>query len=214
MRSRNLSQAARALIGMSSFIVCSALIHVAVTHRTPLLEWLALTSLALVPFSVALAELRVRAWLGFVALSAALWWLVSAGGGWPLLYLPSIAIPAALAWFFGRTLRAGRQPLITAIAVAASPDLPDYLRRYTRQLTVLWTAIFVAMVISDLALATLAPQGWWSFMANAGNYLIIGGVVAIEYLIRRLRFRAFAHPGFAEYLKIVVRANPRRISGG
>ena len=101
-----------------------------------------------------------------------------------------------------------------AIAVAASPDLPDYLRRYTRQLTMLWTGIFVAMVIWDAALATLAPDGWWSFMANCGNYVLIGATVAIEYLFRRLRFRDFHHPGFAEYLKIVVRSNPRRIPGG
>jgi uncharacterized membrane protein len=172
-----------------------------------------LTALAFVPFSVALVELRIRAWLAFVLLSVALWWLVRMGGGWPLLYLPSIGIPAMLAWFFGQTLRSGRQPLITAIAVGASPDLPDYLRRYTRRLTVLWTLIFVAMVVWDLSLAILAPHAWWSFMANVGNYVLIGATVAIEYLFRRLRFRHFDHPGFAEYLKIVVRANPRRIPG-
>jgi uncharacterized membrane protein len=214
MTSRTLSSSTRAVIGTASFILCSVLIHIAVMRRTSLVEWFALTSLALVPFSIALIELRWRAWVTFLLLSIGLWWLVRMGGGWPLLYLPSVGIPAMLAWFFGRTLRAGRQPLITAIAVAASPDLPDYLRRYTRQLTVLWTGIFVAMVIWDLSLAALAPHGWWSFMANCGNYLIIGAIVAVEYLVRRLRFRHFSHPGFAEYLKIVVRSNPRRIPGG
>jgi uncharacterized membrane protein len=214
MRSRTLSSSARAIIGTSSFILCSVLIHVAVMRHTSLIEWLALTSLAFVPFSIALIELRWRAWVAFLLLCIGLWWLVGMGGGWPLLYVPSVAIPAMLAWFFGRTLRAGRQSLITTIAVAASPDLPDYLRRYTRQLTWLWTGIFIAMVIWDLSLAVLAPHAWWSFMANCGNYLIIGSTVAIEYLFRRLRFRHFAHPGFAEYLKIVLRSNPRRMPGG
>lgn len=213
MRSVPLSQPARALLGTLSFVLCSVLIHVAVLRRTPLLEWLALTALVFVPFSIAVVELRWRAWLAFAAASAALWWLVQVGGGWPLLYLPSVGIPAALAWFFGRTLRDGRQPLITSIAVAATPGLPDYLLRYTRQLTVFWTVLFVAMVVWDACLALFAPHRWWSFMANFINYLIIGAVVAIEYGFRRLRFRQFDHPGFVDYLKIVVRANPRRIGG-
>jgi uncharacterized membrane protein len=199
---------------MLSFVLCSVLIHVAVMHRTALLEWLALISLAFVPLGIPMFELRWRAWLAFATSCAGLWWLVRVGGGWPLLYLPSIGIPAALAWFFGRTLRAARVPLISAIALAASPDLPDYLRRYTRQLTVFWTGIFIAMTAWDAALAVFAPHGWWSFMANFANYLLIGATVAIEYLWRRLRFRDFDHPGFAEYLKIVVRANPRGMGGG
>jgi uncharacterized membrane protein len=203
----------RALLGTSSFLVCSVLIHVAVMRRTPLFEWLALTALVFVPFAIPVFERRWRAWLGFAASSAAMWWLVRAGGGWPLLYLPSIGIPAALAWLFGSTLRAGRQPLITGIAVAATPGLPDYLLRYTRRLTVFWTGLFVAMVAWDAALALFAPHRWWSFMANFANYLILGAVIAVEYGFRRLRFRDFDHPGFADYLKIVVRANPRRMAG-
>lgn len=199
---------------MLSFVLCSVLIHVAVMYRTPLAEWLALISLAFVPLSIPMFELRWRAWLAFAASCVGLGWLVSVGGGWPLLYLPSIGIPAALAWFFGRTLRAGRVPLISAIALAARPDLPDYLQRYTRQLTAFWTAIFIAMTVWDACLAAFAPHGWWSFMANFANYLLIGATVAIEYLFRRLRFRDFDHPGFTEYLKLVVRANPRGMDGG
>ena len=53
----------------------------------------------------------------------------------------------------------------------------------------------------------------WSIMANGVNYVVIGVAVGGEYLYRRLRFREYAHPGFAEYLKIVVRADPRRMRG-
>ena len=51
-------------------------------------------------------------------------------------------------------------------------------------------------------------------MANCANYLVVGAAVTLEYAFRRLRFRDYAHPGFAEYLKIVVSADPRRIRGG
>jgi uncharacterized membrane protein len=202
---------ARALIVALSFVASSVLIHVAVMGHTPWLEWLALVSLVFVPFSLPLFALRWRAWLLFAAICAGSWWLVKYGGGRPLLYLPSILIPAALAWFFGRTLAAGRQPLITSVALAARPATPDYLLRYSRRLTQLWTGIFIAMTLWDLALALFAPREAWSFMANGANYLVIGATVTIEYIYRRWRFRDYSHPGFVEYLRIVVTADPRRM---
>ena len=208
------SKQARALLVAASFIGSSVLIHLAVMDRGPLVEWLALCSLVFVPFSVGLVEVRWRAWLGFAAACAAMGWLVTTVGGRPLLYAPSVLIPAALCWFFGRTLVAGRQPLIATVALAARPATPDYLLRYSRRLTQLWTGIFAAMVAWDLGLALFAPHAAWSAMANCGNYVVIGLAVGGEYLFRRLRFRDYDHPGFAEYLKIVVRADPRRMYGG
>lgn len=197
----------------SSFILSSALIHAAVMQPGAALEWLALLSLALVPLCLPLLDGSWRAWLLFAALAAGFAGLVHAGGGSVLLFLPSVAIPATLAWFFGSTLRAGRQPLIVTVALAARPATPDYLLRYSRSLTLFWTWLFVAIAAWDLALALLAPRAAWSAMANCGNYLVIGLVVVGEYLFRRLRFRDYEHPGFAEYLRIVARANPRRMSG-
>jgi len=208
------SKQARALLVAGSFVASSVLIHVAVMHRTPLIEWLALCSLVFVPFSVGLAGLRWRAWLGFLVICAALGWVVVTVGGRPLLYAPSVLIPAALCWFFGRTLFGGRQPLVATVALAARPETPDYLLRYSRHLTRLWTGIFAAMCAWDLGLALFAPHAAWSAMANGGNYLVIGLAVGGEYLFRRLRFRHYDHPGFAEYVKIVVRADPRRMYGG
>ena len=204
---------ARALLVAASFVASSVLVHLAVINRTPLVEWLALCSLVFVPFSVGLVELRWRAWLGFVAACAALASIVVTIGGRPLLYAPSVLIPAALCWFFGRTLAAGRQPLVATVALAARPQTPDYLLRYSRHLTQLWTGIFAAMCTWDLGLALFAPHAAWSAMANGVNYLVIGLAVGGEYLFRRLRFRDYDHPGFAEYVKIVVRADPRRMNG-
>jgi len=209
----NVPKHARALLVAASFVTSSVLIHLAVTNRAPLVEWLALCSLVFVPFSVGLVELRWRAWLGFVAACAALAAIVVTIGGRPLLYAPSVLIPAALCWFFGRTLAAGRQPLVATVALAARPQTPDYLLRYSRHLTQLWTGIFAAMCTWDLGLALFAPHAAWSAMANGVNYLVIGLAVGGEYLFRRLRFRDYDHPGFAEYVKIVVRADPRRMNG-
>jgi uncharacterized membrane protein len=214
MRTFSVSKSARAFLVAASFVASSALIHIAVMSRAPLVEWLALCSLVFVPFGIGLVELRWRACLGFAASCAAAGWLVLNVGARPLLYAPSVLIPAALCWFFGRTLAAGRQPLVATVALAARPATPDYLLRYSRRLTQLWTGIFAAMCAWDLGLAVFAPHAAWSFMANCGNYVVIGVAVGGEYLFRRLRFRDYDHPGFAEYLKIVVRADPRRMYGG
>jgi uncharacterized membrane protein len=210
MRNVTISRTARALTAVVSFALASVLIHVAVSGESRLVDWLAIVAIVAVPFSIALLELRWRAWLVFAGLVALAWWIADTGGGRLLLFAPSVLIPAMLAWFFGRTLLSGRQPLIVAIALAARPTTPDYLLRYSRQLTVFWTGIFVAIGTWDLLLAVFAPEYWWSVMANCGNYLVIGAAVGGEYLFRRLRFRNYAHPGFSEYLKIVVNANPRR----
>jgi uncharacterized membrane protein len=206
-------QAARALLVAGSFVASSVLVHLAVMEGKPLIEWLALCSLVFVPFSVGMAGLRWRPWLGFALSCAAMGWLVATVGGRPLLYGPSVLIPAALCWFFGRTLIRGRRPLVATVALAARPATPDYLLHYSRRLTQLWTGIFAAMCAWDLGLALFGPHAAWSVMANCGNYVVTGLAVGGEYLFRRLRFRDYDHPGFAEYVKIVVRADPRRMYG-
>jgi uncharacterized membrane protein len=208
-----LSPTTRAWLVALSFAASSVFVHFAVTRQTPLLERAALIALAFVPFCVGIAELRWGAWCSFALVAALVWWLVGLDGGAPFLFLPSIVIPALLAWFFASTLRPGRESLITAVARAARPDTPDYLLRYSRTLTVLWASLFAAMALWDGLLAAFAPQSWWSFMANLANYLLVGAFVVGEYVFRRLRFRDYAHPGFAEYVRIVAKTDPRRLRG-
>lgn len=209
----SLSHTARAWLVALSFAASSVLIHFAVTRQTPLLERAALIALAFVPLCVGIAELRIGAWCAFAVLAAGAWWLVGRDGGAPFLYLPSVVIPAMLAWFFASTLRPGRESLITAVARAARPDTPDYLLRYSRTLTALWASLFAAMALWDALLAAFAPRSWWSVMANLANYFLVGAFVVGEYIFRRLRFREYSHPGFVEYVRIVARTDPRRLRG-
>ena len=62
------------------------------------------------------------------------------------VFLPSLAVNLLLAWFFGRTLAAGRIPLVTSIArfVRDSPSLAPERERYTRRVTWAWCVFFVA----------------------------------------------------------------------
>jgi uncharacterized membrane protein len=217
MARASLSQTARAWLVAIAFVASSALVHFAVTRPSPLAERLALIALAFVPLSVGMLEGRPIPWLAFALLSSLAWWLVGVDGGAFFLYVPSVVMPAMVCGFFGSTLRRGREPLIVVVARAARPDTPDYLLRYSRTLTVLWAALFAAMAAWDLALALFAPHEWWSITANLLNYLVVGAFVAGEYVFRRLRFRDYAHPGFVEYVRIVVHArgvmNARKAGG-
>ncbi len=208
-----LSPSSRSWLVAASFVAASVLVHFAVTRETPLLEKIALIALAFVPLGAGMVERVPRAWIAFGLACVLAWFIVEWGGAAPFLYLPSIVIPAMLAWIFGSTLRRGRTPLVTAIALAARPQTPACLVAYSRSLTVMWAALFAAITLWDAALALFAPHAWWSFVANLANHLVIGATVGGEYAYRRLRFRDHAHPGFLEYLRIVASAHPRGARG-
>ena len=107
-----------------------------------------------------------------------------------LVALPSIALNAVMATVFGLTLRAGRTPLIHAIAawaMAPEPVSPAFVR-YLRTLTLAWTIFFIVMAFICVALAVAAPFAWWSLFANVLSWPLIGAFFCGEYLIRRIWF--------------------------
>jgi uncharacterized membrane protein len=185
-------------------------IHLAVLSRNPWFEWLALTIIVALPLAEGLLAGRLAAWLWFVALASSAALVVRLQCAALLLYLPSVALPGLLAWFFGRTLLAGDAPLIERIARSARGPLPDYLVAYTRRLTQAWTLLFAGMALFALLLALSGRRELWSLVTNVGNYLLVAVFVLVEYVYRRWRFSDYPHPGLLEYLRIVVRSNPRQ----
>lgn len=123
--------------------------------------------------------------------------------------LPSIVVPALVAYGFGRTLRAQREPLITRIAREARGPLPPELLVYTRRLTAFWAIALALLAAASAALAMFASHRVWSWLANFGSYALIGTFVVGEYFYRRQRFPDYPHPSFNEYVAILVRADYR-----
>ena len=126
----------------------------------------------------------------------------------PLLVAP-VAFVALVAWVFGRSLKAGRVPLITRIVSGLDGLPPAQLRpdvaAYARSLTGLWTGVLVLLGLANLVLALLAEPGGllaqagidspypitheqWSWFANLLNYGLVGGFFALEFQWRRRRF--------------------------
>lgn len=109
--------------------------------------------------------------------------------------LVPVFVLGALALFFGRTLRAGEQPLIERIALVSDPALPPELRRYTRRLTAVWCAYFVLA-----ALVALVARGSWIAISGwvwAGTVLLFAG----EHLLRRRLFPQHRFPGLIQQVR-------------
>jgi len=145
----------------------------------------------------------------------------------PMLLVP-VAFVALIAWWFARSLRDGRVPLITRIVsrlddVAPAAMAPD-LRRYTRSLTAAWAGLLAALAVVNLALALLAvPDGLlatlgvpsplpisrtqWSWFANVCNYGVIGGFFIVEYQLRKRRFPG-RYDSFLHFLRKLAGLGP------
>lgn len=98
-----------------------------------------------------------------------------------------------LAWFFGRTLAAGREPLIRRFSRLSRGGLPPELETYTRRLTVMWTALMLAMAMVAAVTAVFCPPDVWSWVANVGLPLGSLSIFLAEHAYRAVRFAHLGH---------------------
>lgn len=143
------------------------------------------------------------------ALLAVLALLVQRGGVTDLEHLYVLqhgGIHLVLAWSFAITLRAGHKPLITTLAEGVhrrlGQDFPPALTVYTRGLTQLWVAYFLAMILLSAMLYALASWAWWSLFCTVLTPLSVATLFVTEYLWRYHR-----HPEFPRVsMQAVVQA--------
>jgi uncharacterized membrane protein len=163
--------------------------------------------------------LRVAAGLaGLAAYQALAHWLATAALGWPpaaraLLLLPQLAICLALAWMFGRTLRAGREPLVTRMSRSVHGALPAAIVAYTRNVTLAWTLFLSAMAVTSVLLYLLAPLPVWSLFANVLFFPLVGLMFLAEYAHRILRYRWFSHASIVQSVAAFRRQRPSGSAG-
>lgn len=107
-----------------------------------------------------------------------------------LLYYP-VAVSLALLCLFGWSLT---QPmsLVERLARLQEPELPLAGVRYTRTVTRVWCGFFV--INGGLAAATVwhGDLALWSLYNGLVSYLLMGLLMAGEYLVRRRVKRRFA----------------------
>jgi uncharacterized membrane protein len=151
---------------------------------------------AMVPL-LALALLAWRTplrWPGaLIAVGAGLWLWTRPGSTPGALLAMHAGVYLGLLWLFARTLRAGREPLVTGIARRVRGVLPPEVAGYTRRVTQAWCVFFACMAVASIVLFRFAPLPVWSLFANLLNPPLVAVMFVGEYLVRITRFRHLQH---------------------
>jgi uncharacterized membrane protein len=146
-----------------------------------------------------------RRFLGLVvgvALAAAAWRFADAVAF--LAFIPPLAAFAFMAFFFGRTLRAGSEPLINRIARKEQSELPPDTARYARGLTGVWAICFATLFLVALGLAPLLSLEAWSRWVQCLGYVVPGALFLGEYAYRHHRFPHRPHSSLAVLIPNVL----------
>ena len=143
-------------------------------------------------------------WLLILAAAIAMTWFV--GHGSAALYgVPHAAAYLFLLWLFGRTLRAGREPIITRLARHGRGSLPPAMEVYTRKLTFAWCVFFAAQLAVS---ALLLHLGWlerWSLFINVLNFPLCALMFVGDYLYRVSRYRDWPQSSIANVIQAYAR---------
>jgi uncharacterized membrane protein len=176
-------------LGIGLSIAFAILAHAAIIEGIPPAAGaaLSLVPLLLIAILAARRSRRRAAVLALVAAAALGLWL-----GWGqlerhfsgLFFLEHAGSNLILAILFGRTLIEGREPLVGRFARAVHGELPPEVVRYTRQVTLAWTAFFVLLFATSCALYLGRFLEAWSLLANIVTPLLVGAMFVIEYAVR------------------------------
>jgi uncharacterized membrane protein len=132
-----------------------------------------------------------------------------------LLLLIPMGVSAYLLWTFASSLRAGGgPPMVERFARIVEDDLPDFTLPYCRKVTWLWCGFLAANSLCVVVLAIAAPVSWWALYTGLLFYLLLGTLLGVELVFRKLWFRYYGDgPGdwvFERLFPAEQTANGRR----
>lgn len=156
---------------------------------------LALGLLGLLALRLLLDRHRIPAWIWPVCLGAmalllvaAAWAPVTAMSAYPIL------VNLGLAAVFGHSLVWGPS-VIERLARLREPHLPDWVRRYTRHVTIVWLGFFLVNAAISAATALAGDLQLWTLYNGFISYVLMGCLFAGEFAVRTyLRRRARVAP--------------------
>lgn len=205
------------------------LAHRASVDANNTLAAVALLDLVLLVLVDPLSRGRAWAWLAFAAATAGLWAIHTGDAPILMLLAPPALFAALISWFFGRSLRPGRVPVITRIVAAMegcdADALEPRLLRYTIRLTLAWSVLLALLAVADAGLAVIAvPDGvlarlghapvvsvsqrTWSWFANLLDYGILAAFMAGEYVLRQRLFPDPPYRNFFDFLRRMGQLGP------
>lgn len=141
--------------------------------------------------TVATRPQQVKATLGMPLAIAALMLTAMATDDERFMLAYPAMVNAILLGQFAWTLRRGAQPMVERFARLQVDDLPPAEVRYCRRVTQCWIGFFVVNGSACALLAAFAPRAWWALYAGLLSYIALGIGFAIEFTIRKYRFRRY-----------------------
>lgn len=170
----------------------------------PVAVWVGLTylsaravGLVVIAFVVPLLALRLRradrtTFWAILRIPLAILGLVSLGvvldDARYVMAMP-VLINVVLLVTFGASLASGATPMIERFARMQDPELDAARCAHCRQFTWVWSAFFLCNGAIAAGLALAAPPAWWATYTGLVAYLLMGILFAVEYIVRKARFR-------------------------
>jgi len=151
-----------------------------------LVGWVVLRTIPIV-LSAKREQRRAALQMPAIALVFALLGWLSDNGTW-LLILPS-ATQATFGLAFLRSLSG--TPMIEHFARMMKPALTAAEQAHCRRWTVVWGIYLLVLAAVGLVLARWATLAVWTAYVGVLSYVLIGVLFAVEYVVRKIRFRDY-----------------------
>ncbi len=81
--------------------------------------------------------------------------------------------------------------MIERYALLFKREFSDEERLHLKKTTYVWVIFFVLNALITELIIMMGKLDWWALYAGFISYLIMGGLFATEYIIRRIRFREY-----------------------
>lgn len=105
-----------------------------------------------------------------------------------LLFMPTMVNGVVLV-AFGSSLMEGRIPMIERFARMIHRNISPERVLYCREVTKAWCVFFVFNVLITAWIAMFASLRTWALYTSVIAYILTGMMFAVEYAIRKIRFR-------------------------
>ena len=110
--------------------------------------------------------------------------------------LQDLAFFGLLAYWFGSSLRSGRDPLCTYFARLVQDSISPQLLKYTRTLTAVWSAFFLVIGGISTFLFVASTSSIWAFFTNILTPVFVVVFFVIEHACRWLLLPPGDRAGF------------------
>jgi uncharacterized membrane protein len=124
-----------------------------------------------------------------------------------VLAMPVLINAALFVTFFGSLFR--EQPIVERFARLSVNDLSSAEVQYCRSVTRVWSAFFVINGAIAALLAARDTLQAWTLYTGFLSYLLIGGLAAAEYTVRKYRFGRYGNGLHDRVLRVLLTRSAR-----